>query len=108
MPFGSLGIWEVLLILLVLLLVFGAKRLPELGGALGKGIREFKSSIRDIEAELNDPGDERAGEISSGTRAQQSRPQADEASHARPEEQQRPPAQRPPAGEADAGSATDE
>ena len=51
MPFGGLGIWEVLLILLVLLLVFGPRRLPELGGALGKGIREFKSSIREIENE---------------------------------------------------------
>ncbi|MFW6078353.1 MAG: twin-arginine translocase TatA/TatE family subunit [Gemmatimonadota bacterium] len=66
MPFGSLGIWEVLLILLVLLLVFGARRLPELGGALGKGIREFKNSVRDIEAELNKPADGGAGEIGSG------------------------------------------
>lgn len=57
MPFGGLGMWEVLLILLVLLLVFGAKRLPELGGALGKGIREFKGSVRDIEKELSSPVD---------------------------------------------------
>ena len=53
MGFGSFGPWEILLILVVLLLVFGAKRLPELGGALGKGIREFKSSIRSIESEIN-------------------------------------------------------
>lgn len=52
MPFGGLGIWEVLLILLVLLLVFGPRRLPELGGALGKGIREFKRSISDIRSEI--------------------------------------------------------
>lgn len=58
MPFGSIGIWEILLVLIILLLVFGARRLPELGGALGKGIREFKSSIRDIEAEFNKPADE--------------------------------------------------
>lgn len=51
MPFG-LGPGELLLILAVLLLVFGAKRLPELGGALGKGIREFKNSVRDIEGEF--------------------------------------------------------
>lgn len=51
MPFG-LGVGEVLIILAVLLLVFGAKRLPELGGALGKGIREFKTSVRDIEGEF--------------------------------------------------------
>ena len=57
MPFG-LGVGELLIILFVLLLVFGAKRLPELGGALGKGIREFKSSVRDIESELKRPNDQ--------------------------------------------------
>ncbi len=53
--FGSLGPGEIILILVVLLLVFGAKRLPELGSALGKGIREFKSSVKDIEGELTTP-----------------------------------------------------
>jgi sec-independent protein translocase protein TatA len=58
--FGSVGIWEVILILAVLLLVFGAKRLPEIGAALGKGIREFKGSVREIETEINRPADRRA------------------------------------------------
>lgn len=58
MPFGGLGIWEVLLILLVLLLVFGPRRLPELGGALGKGIREFKRSVTDIRSEITQAGAE--------------------------------------------------
>ena len=44
MPFG-IGIWEMLILLLVLLLVFGPKRLPEMGRALGKSMREFKESI---------------------------------------------------------------
>jgi len=44
MPFG-IGIWEILILLLVLLLVFGPKRLPEMGRSLGKGMREFKDSI---------------------------------------------------------------
>jgi TatA/E family protein of Tat protein translocase len=57
MPFGSVGIWEVVLILAVLLLVFGAKRLPEIGSALGKGIREFKGSISDIGGEISRPAD---------------------------------------------------
>ncbi len=48
MPFG-LGMWETLAILVALLLLFGAKRLPEIGTSLGKGIREFKSSVREIE-----------------------------------------------------------
>ncbi|MDX1675657.1 MAG: twin-arginine translocase TatA/TatE family subunit, partial [Longimicrobiales bacterium] len=58
--FGSVGVWEVILILAVLLLVFGAKRLPEIGAALGKGIREFKGSVREIENEINRPSDRRA------------------------------------------------
>jgi sec-independent protein translocase protein TatA len=37
--------WEILLILLVLLLVFGAKRLPEMGRSLGRGMREFKDTL---------------------------------------------------------------
>jgi TatA/E family protein of Tat protein translocase len=37
------------------LLLFGAKRLPEIGSSLGKGIREFKSSVREIEGELKAP-----------------------------------------------------
>jgi sec-independent protein translocase protein TatA len=44
MPFG-IGIWELLILLLVLLLVFGPKRLPEMGKQLGKGMREFKESV---------------------------------------------------------------
>jgi sec-independent protein translocase protein TatA len=39
-------------IMVVLLLIFGAKRLPELGGGLGKGIREFKKSMREINTEI--------------------------------------------------------
>jgi len=44
MPFG-IGIWEMLILLLVLLLVFGPKKLPEMGRQLGKGMREFKDSV---------------------------------------------------------------
>ncbi len=44
----NLGPWEILLILVVVLLVFGAKRLPEMGAAMGKGIREFKKNISEM------------------------------------------------------------
>ncbi|HVM69881.1 MAG TPA: twin-arginine translocase TatA/TatE family subunit [Gaiellaceae bacterium] len=52
MPFG-IGIWEILILLLVVLLVFGPKRLPEMGRSLGRGMREFKDSIsgKDFEDE---------------------------------------------------------
>ncbi len=52
MGIGGLGMWEMLLIFLVILLLFGAKRLPEIGSSLGKGIREFKGSIKEIEREV--------------------------------------------------------
>ncbi len=53
--FGTIGWPEIILLLLVVLLLFGAKRLPEIGRALGKGIREFKKSIKGIEDELEEP-----------------------------------------------------
>jgi len=51
MGFGGLGAGEIVMIFLVVLLLFGAKRLPEIGSSLGKGIREFKGSLREIESE---------------------------------------------------------
>ena len=57
MPFG-MGMGELILVMLVLLLVFGAKRLPELGSGLGKGIREFKKSMNEINREIERPTDE--------------------------------------------------
>jgi len=47
-PFG-VSLPELIILLLVLLLVFGAKRLPEMGRSLGKGMREFKDSVSGIE-----------------------------------------------------------
>ena len=46
--FSQIGMPEILVILLIVLLVFGAKRLPEMGAAMGKGIREFKKSITEV------------------------------------------------------------
>jgi sec-independent protein translocase protein TatA len=45
MRIGPLGVPELLIILLVIMLIFGAKRLPEIGSSLGKGIRTFKSAV---------------------------------------------------------------
>jgi sec-independent protein translocase protein TatA len=62
MPFG-VSLWELFVLLLVVLLVFGPKRLPEMGRSLGKGMREFKDSIsgKDEEsAELPPPQEEAA------------------------------------------------
>jgi sec-independent protein translocase protein TatA len=48
---GNFGIWEILLVLLVVLLVFGPKRLPEMGRSLGRGMREFKDSVTGNDAD---------------------------------------------------------
>ena len=55
MGIGGFGMGEMIFIFLIVLLLFGAKRLPEIGSSLGKGIREFKSSVREIEHELKVP-----------------------------------------------------
>ena len=44
MPFG-IGVWEIALLLLLALLVFGPTKLPEMGRSLGRGMREFKDSV---------------------------------------------------------------
>jgi len=48
----GLSPWELLIVFLAILLLFGAKRLPEIGSSLGKGIREFKTSIKDVEGDM--------------------------------------------------------
>lgn len=50
---GNIGTGELILIFLVILLVFGAKRIPEIARGLGKGIREFKDATREISRELH-------------------------------------------------------
>jgi sec-independent protein translocase protein TatA len=56
--FGNLGVWEILMILVVVMLLFGAKRLPEMGSSIGKGIREFKRSLSDTQDAVMKPEDQ--------------------------------------------------
>jgi sec-independent protein translocase protein TatA len=44
---GNLGIPELIIILVIIIMIFGANRLPEIGRGIGKGIRNFKESTRD-------------------------------------------------------------
>ncbi|MDH7604171.1 MAG: twin-arginine translocase TatA/TatE family subunit [Melioribacter sp.] len=50
--FGNLGASEILIIVLVVLLLFGAKKIPELAQGIGKGMREFKKALRDVEEDI--------------------------------------------------------
>ena len=49
------GIEKILLVLVVVLLLFGAKRIPEIAGSFGKGIREFKKNMNDIGSASSEP-----------------------------------------------------
>jgi len=55
--FGNLGATEIILILLVVLVLFGAKKIPELAQGLGKGMREFKKAVKDVEEDIKDSSD---------------------------------------------------
>ncbi|HEV8510088.1 MAG TPA: twin-arginine translocase TatA/TatE family subunit [Gemmatimonadales bacterium] len=48
--FGNLGFTEIAILLLILVLFFGARRIPEIGASIGKGIKEFKRGLKDVEA----------------------------------------------------------
>jgi sec-independent protein translocase protein TatA len=52
--FGNLGAGEIILILLVVLILFGAKKIPELAKGLGKGMSEFKKGLKEVETEIKD------------------------------------------------------
>jgi TatA/E family protein of Tat protein translocase len=61
---GNIGPLEILVVLIIALIVFGPKRLPELGNSLGRGIREFRSSVS---GEKHDEADAPAVEASPAT-----------------------------------------
>jgi len=54
MGFGGISIWQQLIILLVVLVLFGSKKLRSIGSDLGQGIKGFKKAINDDESKEND------------------------------------------------------
>ena len=50
---GNLGFPEILIIMVIVLLLFGAKRIPEIAGSMGKGIKEFKKNINEATNQIN-------------------------------------------------------
>ena len=54
MGLGNIGFTEIMLLLVVVLLLFGAKRIPEIAGSFGKGIKEFKKNMNDVQRDITD------------------------------------------------------
>lgn len=51
---GSLGFWEIFLIVLVIVLLFGGKKIPELMRGVGKGVKSFRQGMNEVEDELKE------------------------------------------------------
>jgi sec-independent protein translocase protein TatA len=67
MNFGNIGPLELLMILVIVLVIFGAKRVPEIGASIGRGIREFKRNISDVDRQIREPDrDQRADRLNTG------------------------------------------
>jgi sec-independent protein translocase protein TatA len=78
MPFTSgIGVTELIIVLVIVLLIFGPKRLPGMGKALGSGMREFKDSVTGKDKDSDDDDDDRPtitaaeGKASSTTRSEE-------------------------------------
>lgn len=52
---GSFGMGEMIILLVIVLVLFGAKRIPEISASFGKGIREFKKNVNDVERSITEP-----------------------------------------------------
>ena len=76
MNFGNLGFMEILLILVAVLLLFGAKRLPEIGSSFGKSIREFKRGLSDADRAIREelPNDRLNAGAAQTTRPEEKEP----------------------------------
>jgi sec-independent protein translocase protein TatA len=65
--FGNIGWGEVIIIMIVILLLFGARRIPEVMRSLGQGVREFKKSMNEVTSEIEkQPEEKKAGEEKKG------------------------------------------
>lgn len=53
MPLGTIGVWQLVLIALVILLIFGGKKIPELMRGLGKGVKEFKNGMEEVKKDID-------------------------------------------------------
>jgi sec-independent protein translocase protein TatA len=81
--FGNLGMTEILVICVIILLLFGAKRIPEIAGSFGKGITEFKRNMNDAQRAITEPVREEPRNIAAAPPAAAPAPLAPEEEPAR-------------------------
>jgi sec-independent protein translocase protein TatA len=79
MNFGNIGFMELMVILVIVLVLFGARKVPEIGASLGKGIREFKRNISDAGNQIREPEERTTDRLAAGeaprTESDEARPE---------------------------------
>ncbi|MES2522224.1 MAG: twin-arginine translocase TatA/TatE family subunit [Gemmatimonadota bacterium] len=67
MGLQNFGFTEIMIILVIVLLLFGAKRIPEIAGSLGKGITEFKRNLSDAQKSITEPATRNETRVAAGS-----------------------------------------
>jgi sec-independent protein translocase protein TatA len=62
----NFGFTEIMIVLVIVLLLFGAKRIPEIAGSFGKGINEFKRNLSDAQKQITEPTPQRSERVGQG------------------------------------------
>lgn len=82
---GNLGMSELIIILVIVLVLFGAKRVPEIGASIGKGIRDFKRSVNDVDRQIREPErDAHVDRLAPGDRAPRAAERAEDETRPEP------------------------
>jgi sec-independent protein translocase protein TatA len=71
-PLGVVGPWQIVIIALVILLLFGGKKIPELMKGLGKGVKSFKEGLNDVEDQINQADESLKKELREDTKKEES------------------------------------
>ena len=77
MGFGGISVWQLLIVLVIVVLLFGTKKLRSLGGDLGSAIRSFKSSLRDGEEDKDNKNDQLQHDVDNDLSATSSQKEKD-------------------------------
>jgi sec-independent protein translocase protein TatA len=75
---GNLGFPEIMIILVIVLLLFGAKRIPEIAGSMGKGIKEFKKNINEATRDIDTSPPRYDNRLNESDISSQQRPESEE------------------------------